>query len=244
MSLMLTALILLFALLIGAVSAYQHWIDIGKLNRRNLLITGLILVMMYGALGMATWLEWLEPVVIEYAAMILYALATGLFVGGGVALLTMRSKAGLPEYAQPHFMTDGLPNFLAVAIVAYGIYRTSMMHPGQLTWLSLTSGLSLVGFGFYGWCIEVLPEFRANGIILLDQYIPWSRVISYRWDSEDILTVEYHPNDKEEAICEFHTSIPPENRRTMEQLIKRKLDEFGKDHPVENEPAQMANSRH
>ncbi|MGM0589471.1 MAG: hypothetical protein ACQETE_13700 [Bacteroidota bacterium] len=199
------------------------------------MISSIILVALYSSIGILTWTELIPPYIIEYAAMALYCVATGLFVGGGAGLIKLRMTAGYPEYARPDFFTDGLPNVLAIAIVAYGIYRTSIMNLPELTLLSLTSGLSLVGFGFYGWCIEVVPEFRNRGIILLDQFIPWELVVAYRWDDEDILTIEYHSDKKLDQICEFHTSIPPEDRRVMELLLTRKLDEFETPDPDEDQ---------
>jgi hypothetical protein len=223
---MITALVLTFIFLFGGITTYRHWLDISTLNRSNLMISSTLLVVIYGGLAVATWVELIPPYIIEYAALALYSLATGLFVGGGAALIKMRSTAGYPEYAHPDFITDGLPNLLAIIVVAYGIYRTSIMNLPELTFLSFTSGLSLVGFGFYGWCIEGVPEFRNRGIILLDQFIPWELVVAYRWDAEDVLTVEYHKSEQMSKICEFHTSIPPEDRHHMERLLSRKLDEF------------------
>src|SRR5699024_6373244 len=113
------------------------------------------------------------------------------------------------------FWTDIAPNLIAIFLVAYGIYRTGVLTLGPFTGISITSGLSLVGFGFWGWTVHVVPEFRKEGLLMLDQFVPWKQVVAYKWKSEESLQIDYLTRNKK--LSEFVTYIPPEDQLLLER---------------------------
>src|SRR5699024_11996546 len=123
--------------------------------------------------------------------MAFYLLAAGFFLGYGVQLIRLRSKAGDIEYMYRSPWIDLAPNLIAAALFVFGIYRTGILTGGLFTGISITSGISLITFGFLGWTLHIVPEFRLKGILLLDQYIEWEKLITFEWIAKNTLRVEY-----------------------------------------------------
>ncbi|MDZ7694154.1 MAG: DUF5673 domain-containing protein [Balneolaceae bacterium] len=161
----------------------------------------------------------------------LYTLATGFFIGNGAKLITKKQRAGNIEYMHRSFWIDVAPNLIAALLVAYGIYRTGILTFGPFTGIGVSSGLSLIGFGFFGWTVRIVPEFRERGILILDQFIEWKRVLAYEWISEEVMTIDYM--GEKDKICEFNTSIPTEDRKIVEQLLGRRIKEHEKERKKE-----------
>jgi hypothetical protein len=76
--------------------------------------------------------------------------------------------------------------------------------------------------------LKVVPEFRSDGILFLDQLIPWKRVLSWRWHTDEVVLVEYIQSDKqaEDRIKQFVTSVPPDEKKEVELVLTSKLEEF------------------
>ncbi len=219
-------LIALLIILLGAASwlGYRQMFRLELLNQ-NLVINGFLIAM--GVLTLMTIAHWIGVFPQSVAARVtmgVYTFAAGFFFGYGVRLLNMRKEAGDIEYIYRSFWTDIAPNLIAIFLVAYGIYRTGVLTLGPFTGIGITSGLSLVGFGFWGWTVHVVPEFRKEGLLMLDQFVPWKQVLAYKWRSEESLQIDYLTQNKK--LSEFVTYIPPEDQLLLERILGGKISEY------------------
>jgi len=202
---------------------YRQYLRLEHLNRKNL--TGFLVAAML-LLTLLTLAHWVGLFPQEIAAQItmgLYTVAAGFFFGNGSKLINQKMRAGMVEYMHRSFWIDIAPNLISALLVAYGIYRTGVLTMGPFTGIGVTSGFSLIGFGFFGWTVRIVPEFRSKGILILDQFIEWKNVLSYEWFSEGILLIDYMTS--RQKICEFSTSIPPEDHLQVERLLGRRIQE-------------------
>jgi hypothetical protein len=158
----------------------------------------------------------------------LYIILAGFFAGYAYRLFKLRSEGGTILYQNRSFWVDHAPNLLAIGLIIYGIYRTSILTDMPITGIRFSSGISLICFGILGWTLKVVPEFRSGGILFLDQYIPWKRVLSWRWHTDEVVLVEYIESDKhvDNRIKQFVTSVPPDEKKEIELVLTSKLDEF------------------
>ena len=159
--------------------------------------------------------------------MSLYSFLAGFFLGYGSRLMQLRSRTGDILYMHRSFWIDHAPNFAVMLVILFGIYRTSLLLDQPVTGIRLTSGLSLIAFGFSGWTVKVVPEFRARGILFIDQVIPWRQVIGWQWHSEEVLSIDYlhKPGEESERLRELLTAIPAEDRKQIETIRTSKMDE-------------------
>lgn len=213
-------LLLILSVIFGIACwiGYRRLLKLEHLNARRLINGFIIFMLILTFMSLAHWLQLLSQSVASYLNMGAYITAAGFFTGSAVKLFRVRKKAGNPRYIYRSFWTDYAPALLSVILIAFGIYRTSLLSLGPFTGIGITSGISLVAFGLYGWTIRVVPEFRARGVLILDQYIPWEKVLTYSWDSEESLRIDYYGN--EDKLTEFVTFIPIEDRRQVEQLLE------------------------
>lgn len=221
MVLLITILVLAF--LFSAWFGYRQYLRLEHLNRRNVTNAMLGSIIVLTVLSIANWIGLFTQAIAANITMGLYILATGFFLGNGTKLIVKKRQAGAIEYMHQSFWIDVAPNLIAALLVAYGIYRTGILTMGPFSGIGITSGLSLIGFGFFGWTVRIVPEFRTKGILILDQYIEWKLVLAFEWVSEDVITIDYMTADKK--ICEFNTSIPPEDRMLVERLLGRRIKE-------------------
>lgn len=155
--------------------------------------------------------------------MSLYVIAAGFFMGFGIKLIVLRRNAGKIEYMYRSFWTDVAPTFIMVGLFVFGIYRTGVLEWEYFTGIGLTSGVSLIGFAFWGWTVPIVPEFRKTGILMLDDIVTWEKIVAFRWESEGTLMLEYM--NEARNISEFKTFIPPEDEIMVERLLKEKIKE-------------------
>lgn len=221
MILLVTTLAVIFIL--SAWFGYRQYLRLEHLNRRNVTQAMLAAMVFLTLLSAAHWIGIFPETVAAHITMGLYTLATGFFMGNGTKLIVKKNRAGAIEYMQRSFWIDIAPNLIATMLVAYGIYRTGIFTFGPFTGIGVTSGLSLIGFGFFGWTVRIVPEFRSKGILILDQFIEWKLVLAYEWFSENVITIDYMTEERK--ICEFNTSIPPEDRMLVERLLGRRIQE-------------------
>jgi hypothetical protein len=158
----------------------------------------------------------------------LYITLAGFFAGYAYRLFRLRSEGGTILYQNRSFWVDHAPNLLAIGLIVYGMYRTSILTDMPITGIRFSSGMSLICFGILGWMLKVVPEFRSDGILFLDQLIPWKRVLSWRWHTDEVVLVEYIQSDKqaEDRIKQFVTSVPPDEKKEVELVLTSKLEEF------------------
>lgn len=218
---LIAILVILFGL--SAWQGYRQVFRLEHLNQR--LVINSFLAMM-GILTLMTIAHWFGFFTQRLAANIttgIYIVAAGFFSGYGAKLLALRSKASSIEYMCRSFWTDIAPNLIAIILVAFGIYRTGIITMGPFTGIGITSGISLIAFGFWGWTIRVVPEFRSKGFLFLDQFIYWKQLISYQWIEEETLEIDYLTAD--DKLTSFSTYIPNEDRMIIEEILNRKLKE-------------------
>lgn len=207
--------------LAAAWMGYRRKIQLRHLNRPRLFrLTAIALTVLIG-MSLLHLFGVFSQAAASRTTMGLYILAAGFFTGLGIKLIRIRSEAGNVGYMHRSFWTDIAPNFAAVLLVAFGIYRTGLLFFGPFTGIGITSGLSLVAFGFWGWTLSVVPEFREKGWLLLDEFIEWKRIIAYEWSGEDSLQIDYL--GKNGNISSFTTYIPPEDQLIVERLLGKKM---------------------
>lgn len=200
---------------------YKRLIQLQDLNQQRL-INGFIAAMIL--LTLTTLGQGLEIISEEIAAgftMFLYASVSGFFCGFAGKMMMLRQEMKSTEYVYRSFWTEAAPNVIAILIIALGIYRTGLFTFGPYTGIGITSGLSLLGFGFFGLTLRIVPEFRRKGILILDQFVPWKNIVSYRWDSENVLQIDYYTSDNK--LTDFTTYIPNEDQLLIERLLGKKL---------------------
>ena len=157
-----------------------------------------------------------------------YTIIGGFFFGYAFRLYKERTKAGNILYQNRSFWIDHAPNLVAAAIIIFGIYRTSILIDMPVTGIRITSGLSLIGFGLFTWTLKPVPEFRTDGVLILDRRIFWSDVVSWHWQSEEILAIEFMAGsiENEKRIKQFTTAVPAADRKEAEMVLKSKMEEF------------------
>lgn len=220
----------IFLLLVGIFGLYtgaKEWFTIDRLNKTNVLNGALGILILFTMLMVAFVLGYFPQSIAAPFMMTGYSVIAGFFIGYAYRLFTLRKDAGQSLYQQRSFWIDHAPNLLAVALVIYGIFRTSVLGDQPVTGIRLTSGISLMGFGFFCWTLNVVPEFRSRGIVFLDCFIHWKEVVAWSWLQESVLKIEYilETDDKEENLSQFLTSIPEEERKEVEMVLKSKMDE-------------------
>lgn len=221
-------LFLFFTTFFGGYVGLQPWFKFDRLNKNNVL-NGTLVTLLVFTLLMVLYVMGLFP---QYVAapfmMFLYSFLAGFFFGYAVRLYNLRKESGQMLYQHRSFWVDHAPNLLAIAIILFGIYRTAVLTDQTITGIRLTSGVSLISFGMFTWTLKAVPEFRSKGVILLDRYILWEEVISWRWMSEEVIGIEYLVEEEkyEERIKEFSTTIPQLERKEIEMILKSKMDEY------------------
>lgn len=220
-------IIYLISAFAGGFAGFSSWIRIEKLSKQNLL-NAILITLFFFTLLMAAYLSGVfpQPVAAPFMAAI-YSFLAGFFGGYAARLITLRTNAGIILYTHQSFWVDHAPNLLSLVIILFGLYRSALLTSDPVTDIRLTSGISLICFGFLGWTIKLIPDFRSKGILLFDKKIPWQQVISWHWYSENILMIEYISDIGEinEGVKEFLTSIPENERLEIETILKSKMDE-------------------
>lgn len=215
----LLAVAFLFAFWVG----YKRLVQLQHLNQKRIL-NSFIAAMIF--LTLITLGQGLGVVSEEIAArftMFLYTIVAGFFCGFAGKMVMLRQEMESTKYVYRSFWTEAAPNLIAVLLIAFGIYRTGLFTFGPYTGIGITSGISLVGFGLFGLTLRIVPEFRRKGVLILDQFVQWKQIISYHWESENVLQIDYYTS--ENKITDFTTYIPEDDQLLLEQLLGKKLKE-------------------
>lgn len=224
MILLIAILAVLF--LLSFWCGFRHLLHLEHLNQKLVINGFLVIMIVLTLMTVAHWLDLLTQTIAANITMGIYTIVAGFFAGFGNKLIKMRSDSSSIEYMYRSFWTETAPALLSVALVAFGIYRTGLLSLGPFTGIGITSGLSLIAFGFWGWTVRIVPEFRSKGVLILDQFIPWQKVLSYSWNSEESIRIDYYGSNGK--LTEFSTFIPIKDRKTVEQLLSSKIDEHSK----------------
>jgi hypothetical protein len=232
MILITSILTVIFAL--SAWLGYCRVFNLEHLNQRIIINSFLGMMGIITLMTVAHWLGIFTQQIAANITMGFYVIAAGFFSGYGIKLLSVRGKADSVEYMYRSFWTDIAPNIIAVILVAFGLYRTGIVTLGPFTGIGITSGISLVAFGFWGYTIRVVPEFRNKGLLFLDQYIPWQKLVTYQWIEEETIEIDYLTQD--EKISSFSTYIPSEDHAIIERILNQKLIDYKEE--KEQEPVE------
>ncbi len=223
----LILILLAVAFLLSFWMGYRRILRLQHLNQRRVLngfVSAMVLLTLISA---GQWLELISKDLAAHFTMFLYCLAAGFFFGYAFKMISLKQAVNKTEYVYRSFWTDAAPSIIAILIIAFGIYRTGLLQLGPYTGIGITSGLSLLGFGFLGLTIKIVPEFRDKGILILDQCVSWKHVVAYRWESENVLLIEYYTAD--DKLTDFTTYIPPKDELQIERLLAKKLKEYHQD---------------
>jgi len=216
---------------IAAFAGQQPWFRLNKLTPARVLNTALIVLVGFTSLMIAYVMDLFPQDVAAPFMMIIYSLVAGFFIGYAYRLLRYRADGGSVLYQHRSFWIDYAPALFAILLIIYGLYRTALLTDLPVTGIRVTSGISLISIGLFGWTLKVVPEFRSKGIIFLDHLIPWKHVIAWGWESEDVIMVEYIEliGNKEKRIKQFVTAIPEDERKEIETVLKSKMDEYSEE---------------
>lgn len=215
----------------GSFVGLQPWFRFEKLNKSLLLNGSLIALALFTLLMFAWFLGYFPQSVAAPFMMFIYSFLAGFFAGYAWRMIRLRNASGNVLYMHRSFWVDHAPQLAAILILLFGLYRTSILSDPPVTGIRLTSGLSLVSFGFLGLSLRIVPEFRAGGILLLDQLIPWNHLISWSWNSEDVIRIEYiyPPKNQNQKIREFLTAVPEEDRHQIETVLSSQMEDFSEE---------------
>ncbi|TVQ06271.1 MAG: hypothetical protein EA359_01365 [Balneolaceae bacterium] len=225
------SLFLLFAAIFGAFAGFQNWFRFDQLTKTNVLNTSLFVLIIFTVLMIMYVLGYFPQAIAAPFMMTIYSVLAGFFTGYANSLLAYRRKAGSVLYQHRSFWIDHAPSLLAIVLILYGLYRTSILTEPPVTGIRVTSGISLMSFGYFAWTLKVVPEFRSKGILFLDRFIHWKEVIAWSWQSETSIGIEFLDRDKKngERIKEFYTSIPEEEKKEIELVLKSKMEEYSEE---------------
>lgn len=217
--------------LISFYFGYQRLIYLHQLHSRILSIIAAIAVSVFTVLLFLFQVGMMSEIIGAAIITNVYASLSGFFAGAAFNQYQVKRNSGDVRYAHRSFLTDHAAVIMALGVILYGIFRTSLFTDLAVTPIRVTSGLSFIAFGFWGMTLRLVPEFRQNGIILLDYEIDWEDFLNYEWFLEEVIEIEYEQNG---SIKHFKTSIPPEDQLIVEDLLRSKMMEKVSDNSIIN----------
>ncbi len=201
---------------------YKRLFFLYQVSLRKLLWAALITLSLYSLLLFLFKIDLLSE---SFAGAIIanvYASVFGFFTGSSINQYNTRVDSGSVLYCNRTFISEYIPVIIAIVLILLGVQRSAVFSDLAITPIRITSGLSILSIGIWGITLRLVPEFRANGIVLLDSAIEWDDVLSYEWYTEEIIEVEYTQDD---SIRSFKTLIPPEDQLKVERLLSKKMRE-------------------
>ncbi|CAN5363842.1 hypothetical protein BH23BAC3_BH23BAC3_13970 [soil metagenome] len=219
----------------GIFAGERSWFSLRKLTPDTVLNLVLAVLIVFTAMMISFILDIIPQSAAAVIMAGLYILLAGFFAGYAWRLFRIRMEGGAILYQHRSFWVDHAPSLFAIALIVYGVFRTSVLGAQPVTAIRFTSGLSLICFGILGWTLKVVPEFRSKGILFLDQFIPWKKVLSWKWHNEDVVLVEYIVPEKnsDKRIKQFVTSVPPEEQKEIETVLISKMNEYAEERSEE-----------
>ncbi|HCD52705.1 MAG TPA: hypothetical protein DEQ34_09680 [Balneolaceae bacterium] len=201
---------------------YRRLIYLHQLSVRNVLFTAIIALLIYSAMLFLFKMELMTEAIAGTIIANVYASIFGFFAGSAIDQYQTRANSGDVLYINRTFISEYLPVIIASGLILLGLFRSSLFTNPVLTPIRLTSGLSLMAIGIWGYTIRMVPEFRKKGIILIDSLIDWEDFLGYKWYTEDVLEIEYLYDD---TIRSFKTLIPSEEQMKVETMLALKMKE-------------------
>jgi len=201
---------------------YRRLFFLYQVTLRKFLLFSLITLSIYSLLLLLFKIEILSEAIAAAIITNVYSSMFGFFAGSTVTQYSTRVNSGKILYCNRTFISEYVPVIVALVMILFGIYRSSLFIDLPVTPIRLSSGLSLFIIGIWGITLRPVPEFRINGIVLLDSVIDWDNMLSYQWFTEEILEIEYTQDD---SIRSFKTLIPAEDQLTVERLLSKRMRE-------------------
>lgn len=203
---------------------YKRLVKFQHLSRRRVINGFIAAIILLTLMTIGQGLGIVSEEIAAQFTMVLYICVAGFFCGFATKMIMLRQEAESTEYIYRSFWTEVAPNLLALLLVVFGLYRTGLFTFGPYTGIGITSGISLLGFGLLGFTLRVVPEFRRKGVLILDQFVPWEQVVSFQWESDNVLQIDYYRSD--DKLTDFTTFIPDEDKLHVEQLLAEKLKRY------------------
>lgn len=223
-------LFLILTAIAGFYTGKMPWFKLENLNSRVILNTTVIVLSVFTILMIAYSLGYFPQEIAAPFMMVVYSVLAGFFIGYAYRMFNSRVNSGSILYQNRSFLVDHAPNFFAMALILFGVYRTGILTDIPLTGIRITSGISIIAFGLLGLTVKVVPEFRTKGIMFLDRFIHWKHIVAWKWVSEDVIVIEYlEERPAQNEIRQFMTKIPAEERKQAESILKMKMDEFAEE---------------
>lgn len=223
-------LFLIFTAMVGIFTGYQTWFKLEKLTGRIILNTIVIILGIFTLLMIAYSIGYFHQEIAAPFMMVIYSMLAGFFAGYAYRMFSARANSGSILYQNRSFLVDHAPNFFAMALILFGIYRTGILTEIPITGIRATSGISIICFGILGLTVKVVPELRTKGIMFLDRFIHWKHIVAWQWASEDVIVIEYlAETGSPDEIRHFMTKIPEDERKQAESILRMKMDEFAEE---------------
>ncbi len=200
----------------------KRHIKLDKITGRRFLLASIIALLLFLVLRYINDLGYFPQPVAAAFMTNLYASISGFFLGAAYDQYKMKKSLGAIQYVNSAFISELLPNLIALTLIILGIARTSILNELPITPIRMASGLSLMTLGIYAITLRITPEFRRKGFVILDREIPWKNLISYKWYEEQVIEIEFQYQD----LIHIHRSVvAPEDEKDVEQLLAKKMIE-------------------
>ena len=219
----LLLIILATTFLLFSWIGFKQLIQLRHLSKNVIIYGCLGIAILFTLLATGQWTEVITPELASRFTMTLYTAIGGFFFGFAVKMGVLRSQKQEIVYVYRSFWTSSAPNLIATILIFLGLLRTNLISADPVSGIAITSGISLICFGVLGFFVRIVPEFRADGILILDNFVAWKKVVAYEWETETSLTIEYYGNGTGEKLTQFSTYIPSEDRSMVSKLLNTKL---------------------
>lgn len=198
----------------------KRLLKLEQITLRRLLLIGIIGLTLFLVLRFIHNLGFFPQDLAASVMSGMYASTAGFFGGAAYAQFQMKKSFGNIEYVNNAFISDLLPNIIALTIIILGIARSSIFSELPITPIRATSGLSLICIGIYAVTLRTTPEFRRKGFIILDRKIEWKNLVAYQWYQDQVIELEFRYQNE----IRFHrTVIKPEDEQKVEKLLASKM---------------------
>ena len=200
----------------------QRFIKLEQITLRRFLFVSILMMLLFLVLRYLDNLGYFSQDIGAAFMTGCYSSFSGFFLGAAYTQYKMKKNLGSIDYVNTAFISDLVPNLLALTIIILGIARTSIFSELPVSPIRLSSGISLIAIGVYAVTLKVTPEFRKKGFVILDREIPWKDLISYNWYQEQVIELEFTYKGK----IRIHRSVvAPEDEKKVEKLLSKKMIE-------------------
>ncbi len=208
--------------LVSGYFGFMRLLYLYQLTLRNVAISAILGLLVFTMLMILYRFEFMSEQVGAAIITNVYASVAGFFGGAAISQYQTKTTAGSILYSNRTFLSDHASVIMAIGVILFGLFRTSLINDLPVTPIRFSSGISFIAFGFWGMTLRLVPEFRQKGIILLDVLIEWKEFLNYQWFYEEVIEIEY---EQDETIKFFTTHIPPEDQLIIEDVLRAKMKE-------------------